>query len=130
MAADPSSEHHQQQVKRLKQRGHCCRVYRTDNCRGSSGYRAAPVVRRLSNWTIRARTCAGTNGAITPCLGRVFILTRSELRPQIERQNSGAESRGGDAVEFALVAVLEKPCASPQNDWVDEKTDPIDKPVL
>ena len=39
MTVDPSREHHQQQVKRLKQRGHCWRAYRLDRYCDSTSWR-------------------------------------------------------------------------------------------
>src|SRR5437762_1620629 len=40
-------------MKRLKHRGHCCRVYRTDNCRGSLGHRAAPFVYIIGQYELQ-----------------------------------------------------------------------------
>ena len=58
MTVDPSGEHHHQQVKRLKQGRHCCRVYRRISDGGLQRRRAAPFVRRLYNWTQRDGACS------------------------------------------------------------------------
>jgi hypothetical protein len=53
MTVDPSGEHHQQQVKRLKHGRHCRRVCRRMSDGGLQRRRAAPFMRRLYNWTQR-----------------------------------------------------------------------------
>src|SRR5450631_1280381 len=88
MAVDPPSEHHQQQVKRLTQRGHCCRVYRVDSYRGSPRCRAAPFVRRLYNWTIRgldrhsvARCTPISRSIAADCGRREGVVTGNSIDP-------------------------------------------------